>query len=278
MYRIRSLEGVYSDQKVMSLDISLVIPALNEAHKIGRDVAAATAFFKDSGMQGEVIVVDDGSSDNTAEAAAQAAVSAGGEIKVIRLPQNRGKGFAVRTGVLATQGDVVLFADSGTCVPYSDALPLIRSIQTGEIDVALASRRLKETVILRNRPWRRRLLSWLFHQAAVLLAGLPRRITDSQCGFKIFHGDAARKLFQASRTPGFLFDLEIILLAEKLGLRIVEFPVEWTCDLDTRLRPRADAPRVLQELRAVRRLGRSLKNHPGTEPAENNSRDEKGGS
>ncbi len=263
---------------MMIFDISVVIPALNEAHKIGRDVAAAVDFFKDSGLRGEVVVVDDGSSDHTAEEAAQAEVKAGGEVNVIRLPQNRGKGFAVRTGVLATQGAVVLFADSGTCVPYQNALPYIRSIQNRKIDVALASRRLKETVILRDRPWKRRLLSWLFHQAAVLLAGLPRRITDSQCGFKIFHGDSARKLFQASRTPGFLFDLEIILLAEKLGLRIVEFPVEWTCDLDSRLRPRADALRVLQELRAVRRLGRSLRSHQATEPAEKKNRDEKGGS
>ena len=261
-----------------SMDISVVIPALNEAHKISRDVAAAAAFFQESGMRGEVIVVDDGSSDKTAAAAAQADVAADVKVEVIRLPQNRGKGFAVRTGVLATQGAVVLFADSGTCVPYNNALPIIRRIEAGEVDVALASRRLKETVILCNRPWRRRLLSWLFHHAAVLLAGLPRHITDSQCGFKIFRGDAARKLFEASQTPGFLFDLELILLAEKQGLRMVEFPVEWTCDLDTRLRPGADAPRVLQELRKIRRLASSLKHCPGTEPAEKDSHSHKDGS
>ncbi len=262
----------------MSVDISVVIPALNEAHKIGRDVAAAAAFFQESGMRGEVIVVDDGSTDNTAEAAGQTDVPAEVKVEVIRLPQNRGKGFAVRTGVLASQGAVVLFADSGTCVPYRNALPYIRRIEAGVLDLALASRRLKETVILRNRPCRRRLLSWLFHQAAVLLAGLPRRITDSQCGFKIFRGNAARQLFEVCQTPGFLFDLEIILLAEKQGLRMLEFPVEWTCDLDTRLRPGADAPRVLRELREVRRLGRSLRNHSGTGPSEKNSGDEQGGS
>jgi dolichyl-phosphate beta-glucosyltransferase len=245
-------------------DISVVIPALDEAQKIRQDVESAAAFFRDSGLRGEVIVVDDGSSDGTAAAAREAEVPSGTELRVIRLERNRGKGFAVRTGVLASSGEVVLFADSGNCVPYANALPLIRRIRAGELDVALASRRHRETVIHRDRPWKRRLLSRLFHLAAVLVAGLPRGISDSQCGFKLYRGDAARELYRACRTSGFMFDLEIILRAQKRGLRIAEFPVEWTCDLDTRLRPGSDAPRVLRELLKVRRLIR--KNTGGRPP------------
>jgi dolichyl-phosphate beta-glucosyltransferase len=244
-------------------DISVVIPALDEAQKIGNDVESAAGFFHDAGLRGEVIVVDDGSSDGTAAAAREADVPSDTDLRVIRLEKNRGKGFAVRTGVLASSGEVVLFADSGNCVPYANALPQIRRIQAGELDVALASRRHGETVIHRDRPWKRRLLSRLFHMAAVLVTGLPRGISDSQCGFKLYRGEAARELYRDCRTSGFMFDLEIILRAQRRGLRIEEFPVEWTCDLDTRLRPGSDAPRVLRELLEVRRL---IRNDTGERP------------
>lgn len=244
-------------------DISVVIPALDEAQKIRNDVESAAALFRDAGLRGEVIVVDDGSSDGTAEAAREADVPSETVLRVIRLEKNRGKGFAVRTGVLASSGEVVLFADSGNCVPYANALPQIRRIRAGELDVALASRRHGETVIHRDRPWKRRLLSRLFHLAAVLVAGLPSGISDSQCGFKLYRGEAARELYRACRTTGFMFDLEIILRAQRQGLRIEEFPVEWTCDLDTRLRPGSDAPRVLRELLEVRRL---IRNDSGERP------------
>jgi hypothetical protein len=148
----------------------------------------------------------------------------------------------------------VLYADSGTCIPYANALPVVKKIAAGELDIALASRRLKETVILRNRPLRRRIISRLFHRFAVVIAGLPRWITDSQCGFKVYQGKAARELFAGLATPGFLFELEIILKALQRGLRIEEFPVEWTCDLDTRLKPASQAKGMLRELFKVRSL------------------------
>jgi hypothetical protein len=146
----------------------------------------------------------------------------------------------------------VLYADSGTCIPYANALTVIRRIAAGELDMALASRRLKGTIIRRDRPLRRRIISRLFHRSAVMIAGLPRWITDSQCGFKVYEGKAARKLFAGLATPGFLFELEIILKALRRGYRLEEFPVEWTCDLDTRLRPVSQARGVLKELLKVR--------------------------
>jgi dolichyl-phosphate beta-glucosyltransferase len=247
-------------------DLSIVIPALNEARKIRRDVESAAAFLEEAGLSGEIFVVDDGSTDGTSEAARSSQIPPGTEVRVIRLEGNQGKGRAVRAGVLASRGEVVLFADSGSCVPFEDALPQFHRILEGEVDVALASRRHRETVIRRNRPWKRRLLSRLFHWAAVFVTRLPRGIRDSQCGFKLYRGVSARELFRACRTSGFLFDLEIILRARQAGLRIAEFPVEWTCDLDTRLRPGSDAPRVLRELLEIRRLlsgGRPPRGHPG---------------
>jgi dolichyl-phosphate beta-glucosyltransferase len=235
-----------------NMDVSIVIPAFNEASKIGRDVEAAGAFLIASGLRGEIIAVDDGSSDGTSEAAAAPRVPSAVERRVLRLERNSGKGAAVRHGVLQSRGRVVLYADSGTCIPFSNALPAIQKIMAGDLDLALASRRLKKTVIRRKQPLRRRMIGRIFRRAAVLVTGLPAWITDSQCGFKVYEGDIARELYSGLTTPGFLFELEIILKALKSGLRVEEFPVEWTCDLDTRLRPSRQAGTFVKELLQVR--------------------------
>ena len=242
------------------MDISIVIPALNEGKKIGFDVETAAAFIDEEAVPGEVIVVDDGSMDNTAEEARSVEIPSSVERNVIRLDRNRGKGFAVKTGILASKGDVVLFADSGTCVPYANALPQIEKIRLGELDIAMASRRLKGTVIHRNRSLKRRLLSSFFRLVARLITGVPDRFSDTQCGFKIYRGEMARDLFAKCITTGFLFELEVLLRALKARYRIEEFPVEWTCDLDTRLRPGSDAAKVLKELFQVRSIIKKDKN------------------
>jgi len=238
------------------MDISIVIPAYNEAGKIGRDVEAASTFLRESGFGGEVIIVDDGSTDDTAGEARRTAVAPPIRKTVLRQESNSGKGAAVRRGILESRAEVVLYADSGSCIPFANALPVIKRITAGELDIGLASRRLKGTAIRRDQPLRRRIISRLFHRAAVLVAGLPRWITDSQCGFKVYQGKAARELFAGLSTPGFLFELEIILKALRRGFRLEEFPVEWTCDLDTRLRPASQAGGVLKELLRVRSLAK----------------------
>lgn len=238
------------------MDISIVIPAFDEAMKIGRDVEAAALFVEAERLSAEIIVVDDGSRDGTADAAREAKAAARIPVRTIRLERNEGKGFALKAGVLASSGEAVVCADAGTCVPYSDALASIRRMKAGELDVALASRRIEGTVICRDRPLRRRLLGWAFRLAAVALAGLPRRITDPQCGFKVYRGAVARELFSGLETPGFVFELEIILKSLRRGFRVAEFPVTWTCDPDTRLHPASQARTILKELLAVRRIVR----------------------
>jgi len=244
------------------MDLSIIIPAFNESKKIGRDVEAASSFFSEARLEGEIIVVDDGSSDDTAEAARRPAIPPSVKRSVIRLDRNSGKGAAVRRGILESKGTVVLYTDSGACVPFANALPVIQKIMAGELDVGLASRRLKETVIQRNRPLRRRAISWIFHQAAVAIAGLPRWISDSQCGFKVYRGETARELYSGLSASGFLFELEIILKATRRGYRIEEFPVEWTCDLDSRLHPGAQAGNIARELFEIRAMRKSWRN-PG---------------
>jgi dolichyl-phosphate beta-glucosyltransferase len=239
-------------------DLSIVIPALNEAAKIGRDVEAAARFLGTRGLSGEIIVVDDGSTDGTADAVRAVRVFPGIKVEAVRLERNAGKGIAVKTGVLKSSGELVLYADSGSCVPFDDAWPSIERSRAGRLDIGLGSRRHKDTILCRDRSWKRRVLSRVFHAAAVLIAGLPRRITDSQCGFKVYRGEIARELFSGLETPGFLFEIEIILKALARGLVLEEFPVTWTCDPDSRLRPGSQALPVLRELVAVRRRVRAV--------------------
>lgn len=239
------------------IELSIIIPALNEAAKIRHDIETAALFLAGTVKKGEIIIVDDGSMDDTADTARNTITSESVDLIVIKQDSNYGKGQAIKTGILRSHGEVVMFADSGTCVPYSDALPIIDRIRRGEVDVAVGSRRLKASVIHRDQPYFRRILSRLFHMAAVLIAGLPRRIKDSQCGFKIYDGEKARVLFSECKSKGFLFDVEILIRAHNKGLRIQEFPIHWTCDLDSRLRPGADALGVFRELVSLRKINKT---------------------
>jgi len=238
------------------MDISIVIPALNEERKIAPDITTAAFFFGEAGLKGEVIVVDDGSTDHTFHNALTAMVPEAVRRWVLRLAKNSGKGAALQAGVRETTGAVVLVADSGTCIPYADALPAYARIRAGAADIALASRVHPDTVICRNRPFARRVVSRAFRGAASLVAKLPKEISDSQCGFKLYRGDVARDLFAGLETKGFVFEVEILLKAKGRGLRIEEFPVHWSCDPDTRLRPGSQAITVFKELRRIRKIMR----------------------
>jgi dolichyl-phosphate beta-glucosyltransferase len=219
----------------MPIDLSIVIPAYEEGGKIARDVEAAAAFLQANGLTGEIIVVDDGSSDDTAQAGRGACVPPDVELNVIRYEPHRGKGTAVRTGMMASTGQYAMFADCGLCVPYGNALLGLEMLKNGECDIAHGSRRHIQSDILRDQPLRRRVTSRAFRWSIRRLVSLPSGLTDTQCGFKIYKGDIARELYGRCITDGFMFDIEIILRAARQGYRIREFPIEWRCDLDTRL-------------------------------------------
>jgi len=236
------------------MDISIVIPVFNESKKIGADIKAASAFLKDNHLASEIIVVDDGSSDGTSEAAKNVTTPAEINLEVIRYDEHRGKGHAVRAGIRKTSGDYVMFADSGCCVPYGYVLDGLKLLKSGACDIAHGSRKLPESKIERPQGWYRRICAGIFRWGIHRSMKIPSELADTQCGFKIYRGDVARSLYAQCVTDGFMFDLEIILRAKKQGYHIKDFPIEWTCDRDSRLSPAKSLWRVLRELITIKRI------------------------
>lgn len=236
------------------MELTIVIPAYEESHKIARDVEAAAAFFAAGRLDGELIVVDDGSRDDTSGAARRAGEHFGAPLRVIRLDSNHGKGGAVRAGILESRGEFVLFADSGYSVPFEWALTGIEMIQAGQCDIAHGSRKMPGCHIVRRQPALRRFCSKAFRRFVDVLLHVPRDLTDTQCGFKVYRTDIAKQLYGELVTEGFTFDIEILLRAVRHGYRIGEFPVEWACDCDSRISIHHTSWRVLRELLRIRAI------------------------
>jgi dolichyl-phosphate beta-glucosyltransferase len=248
------------------MDVSIVIPAFKEAHKIERDVAAADAFLRTREDGGEIVVVDDGSTDGTADAA-RALQARFPSLRVVSYGRNRGKGHAVAQGVARARCGIVLFADAGLCVPYDVATAGIAMLELDVCDIAHGSRRMRGSV-LRAQPLYRRIGSKAHKLVVHALVGVPRTISDTQCGFKLYRREVAQELYSQLLTDGFMFDVEIILRAVQRGYRIREFPVLWSNDADTRFDP------VKGSLRNVRELARmrwALATKSGRSPASGNA-------
>lgn len=232
-------------------DLSIVIPVFNEHDKIPQDIEQAALFLTTSGLRGEILIVDDGSTDHSSDVARQTPVPENVQCRVITLDTNQGKGHAVKTGIIASSGDSILFADSGCCIPYGQAKIGLDLIREKHCAVALGSRRHPESIIHRDQSLRRRVYSRAFRLVLNCLFPKLRPLHDTQCGFKVFDGPVARQLFAEATLEGFLFDLDIILLAQSKGHRVCEFPIEWTCDPDSRLSANRHTAEILREIREL---------------------------
>jgi dolichyl-phosphate beta-glucosyltransferase len=224
----------------LSPHVSVVIPCFNEANKIEADIRAVLEYFGARPYSFELILVDDGSSDGTSSV-----IESAPGVHAICYRPNRGKGCAVRTGMLAATGRYRLFADAGLCVAFSEIEKGIVLLEGGA-SVAIGSRKLAESQIVERQVGYRRIGSSVFGLLVRNWMGL--RYSDTQCGFKLFTAEAADRLFSAARIDGFMFDAETLINARKFGLVVKEFPVEWRADPDTRYKPFTGSLRNLIEL------------------------------
>jgi dolichyl-phosphate beta-glucosyltransferase len=216
----------------VELPLSVVVPAFNEARRLPATLASVTAYLDGRGRAYELIVVDDGSRDATAEVATRTLSALGERGRLLRLPANRGKGAAVRAGVEAARGERVLMTDADLSTPIEELDALERACAAGA-DVAIGSRALDRSLVTRRQPLLREWSGRLFNLVVQIFA-LPG-IQDSQCGFKLFRGETAHDVFGRARSDGFGFDVEVLAIAKHLGYRIAEVPVHWRNDDDSRL-------------------------------------------
>jgi dolichyl-phosphate beta-glucosyltransferase len=230
---------------------SLVVPAYNEATRILPMLAEAAAFLRTRGGSSEIVVVDDGSTDQTASVVERFGRDESA-VRLIRLVPNRGKGHAVRAGVLQARGTLILVADADGAAPITEVRRLEQAIERGA-DIAIGSRFLasRHPDYQVKARWHRSVLGNLFN-AIVQRLGIPG-ITDTQCGFKLFRATAALELFSISAIDGYGFDLEILFLAQRRGYRIEEVPINWSDQPGTKVRVVRDGLRMLHDLLAVRR-------------------------
>jgi dolichyl-phosphate beta-glucosyltransferase len=249
----------------LSTDLSIIIPVWNEASKIALDLEDAESFFQQYQINGEILVVDDGSLDATVEIVRETARTIRYPVRIIPLGSHKGKGSAVRNGVLKSGGQLVLFIDSGSCIPYRDIYRGIQLIRDNKCDVAHASRYLPESRVIEPQNAFRRLISRIFRLLIQHYLHVPKILTDTQCGLKIYQGDLARILFNQSVIRGFLFDVEVLLLACHRGARICEFPVRWHCDCDTRLSLIRAMPQIIKEFTVIKKWQFHTSKSPNSE-------------
>jgi len=230
------------------LSYSIVIPAYNESARIPATLERVVACIRDRGWAAEVIVVNDGSTDTTAEVVRDFARTAP-EVRLIENPGNRGKGYSVRSGMLQAGGEVVMFTDADLSSPIEEADRLFAGIAAGA-DIAIGSRWLESSRQTHRQPLYRQFFGRCFNAVTRGVMGL--HFADTQCGFKAFTRAAAQTVFQLQTIERWGFDPEILFIALKRGFRIVEVPVSWGHDKRTRMSYLRDGAQMLQEIASIR--------------------------
>ncbi|HLL17026.1 MAG TPA: dolichyl-phosphate beta-glucosyltransferase [Pyrinomonadaceae bacterium] len=239
----------------MQSSLSIVIPAYNEAARLGLTLPSVFSYLKENCADAEVIVVDDGSTDETC-AVAERAFAGAGQVgaTLIRNRPNRGKGHAVRAGLLAARTPVALFCDADLSTPMSETPKLMSAIEEDGCDIAFGSRALDRGLIGVHQPWRREQGGRVFNAIVRLATGLP--FSDTQCGFKAFRMSACRPVIEAATIDRFGFDVELLYVAHLAKLKLREVAVRWDHNEGSKVDVARDSLRMLDEVRLIRRQAR----------------------
>ena len=239
----------------MSAPLSVIIPAYNEAARLGKTLRVLVDYVSQNVPDGEVIVVDDGSSDHTADLARQVFEdSKGVRTSVISYKSNLGKGRAVRLGLLAARSDIALFSDADFSTPITEAPKLVDPIVNGQYDVTFGSRALDRALIGVHQSWRREQGGRVFNLVVRLATGMP--FWDTQCGFKAFRMSVCRPLIEAATVDRFGFDVELLYLAFRAGLKFKEIPVRWDHYEGSKITLFTDSFKMVNEVNLIRQQAR----------------------
>jgi dolichyl-phosphate beta-glucosyltransferase len=212
----------------MPSSLSIVIPAYNESARIAKTLREVLSYLDEQPGGGEVIVVDDGSKDDTrgvSEETIGAHPRRRSEGRVVRVEPNRGKGNAVRVGLLEARNTVAAFFDADLSMPVTETPKLVEPIRSGQYDIVFGSRALDRKLIGTHQPWTREQSGRLFNRVMRLATRLPFK--DTQCGFKAFRMDVCRAVVEGALIDRFGFDVELLFIAHRAGLRMLEYPVRW---------------------------------------------------
>jgi dolichyl-phosphate beta-glucosyltransferase len=246
---------IHRSSFIVMIDLSVIIPAYNESARIGPALDTVLAYLRAQTYAWELIVVDDGSRDATVEVVNQR-LAAVPQARLVAYQPNRGKGFAVRTGVLAATGQWVVFLDADLSTPPEEIANALRFLGEG-YDMVIGSRALPESQIDRKPPPYRRLATAIFDLVKHLLVGLWQ-FSDTQCGFKAHRQSIVRPLYERAVIDRFMFDVEILYLAERKHLKVHEMPVRWADAAGSKVRFIEGVVNMVRDLVRIRWVHRRL--------------------
>jgi dolichyl-phosphate beta-glucosyltransferase len=245
MWTFRLTEKMLIFPDTFPFELSIVIPAFNEENRIKNTLLIVRDFLEEKGIHAEIIVVNDGSFDRTKEIVKKFQQKIP-NLKLVDLNKNHGKGFAVKRGVEASMGALILFTDADNSTPIEEFKKLLRKMKETKAQIAIGSRYLHDSDVQIKQPIHRIMMGRIANFLIRLF--LIDGIRDTQCGFKLFEHKAAKEIFSFQKVKRFAFDMEAIVIANNLNYKIVEVPVSWFNSPESRVRPIKDASRTLKDL------------------------------